>query len=196
MKIVATNKKAFHDYFVIDSFEAGINLVGCEVKSVRAGEVNLKDSYAVIRGGQLVLVSAYIKNYDKGSFSNVDSRRDRRLLMHRQEIMRLLGKVKEKGFSLVPLKMYLNGSLVKVEIGLVKGKQLYDKKKAIAEKDAERDKQRQLADMKRLIDRKQKKFQKVRQNPFQPNQNLIEYISVVQTSRKRYCGSVGRAADS
>lgn len=149
MKIVATNKKAFHDYFVIDSFEAGINLVGCEVKSVRAGEVNLKDSYAVIRGGQLVLVSAYIKNYDKGNFSNVDSRRDRRLLMHRQEIMRLLGKVKEKGFSLVPLKMYLNGSLVKVEIGLVKGKQLYDKKKAIAEKDAERDKQRQLADMKR-----------------------------------------------
>lgn len=149
MKIVATNKKAFHDYFVIDSFEAGINLVGCEVKSVRAGEVNLKDSYAVIRGGQLVLVSAYIKNYDKGSFSNVDSRRDRRLLMHRQEIMRLLVKVKEKGFSLVPLKMYLNGSLVKVEIGLVKGKQLYDKKKAIAEKDAERDKQRQLADMKR-----------------------------------------------
>ena len=149
MKIVATNKKAFHDYFVIDSFEAGINLVGCEVKSVRAGEVNLKDSYAVIRGGQLVLVSAYIKNYDKGSFSKVDSRRDRRLLMHRQEIMRLLGKVKEKGFSLVPLKMYLNGSLVKVEIGLVKGKQLYDKKKAIAEKDAERDKQRQLADMKR-----------------------------------------------
>lgn len=149
MKIVATNKKAFHDYFVIDSFEAGINLVGCEVKSVRAGEVNLNDSYAVIRGGQLVLVSAYIKNYDKGSFSNVDSRRDRRLLMHRQEIMRLLGKVKEKGFSLVPLKMYLNGSLVKVEIGLVKGKQLYDKKKAIAEKDAERDKQRQLADMKR-----------------------------------------------
>ena len=149
MKIVATNKKAFHDYFVIDSFEAGINLVGCEVKSVRAGEVNLKDSYSVIRGGQLVLVSAYIKNYDKGSFSNVDSRRDRRLLMHRQEIMRLLGKVKEKGFSLVPLKMYLNGSLVKVEIGLVKGKQLYDKKKAIAEKDAERDKQRQLADMKR-----------------------------------------------
>ncbi len=149
MKIVATNKKAFHDYFVIDSFEAGINLVGCEVKSVRAGEVNLKDSYAVIRGGQLVLVSAYIKNYDKGSFSNVDSRRDRRLLMHRQEIMRLLGKGKEKGFSLVPLKMYLNGSLVKVEIGLVKGKQLYDKKKAIAEKDAERDKQRQLADMKR-----------------------------------------------
>ena len=149
MKIVATNKKAFHDYFVIDSFEAGINLVGCEVKSVRAGEVNLKDSYAVIRGGQLVLVSAYIKNYDKGSFSNVDSRRDRRLLMHRQEIMRLLGKVKEKGFSLVPLKMYLNGSLVKVEIGLVKGKQLYDKKKAIAEKDAERDNQRQLADMKR-----------------------------------------------
>ena len=149
MKIVATNKKAYHDYFVVDSFEAGINLVGCEVKSVRAGEVNLKDSYAVIRDGQLVLVSTYIKNYDKGSFSNVESRRDRRLLMHRQEIMRLLGKVKEKGYSLVPLKMYLNGSLVKVEIGLVKGKQLFDKKRAIAERDAERDKQRQLADMRR-----------------------------------------------
>ena len=149
MKIVATNKKAYHDYFVVDSFEAGINLVGCEVKSVRADEVNLKDSYAVIRDGQLVLVSTYIKNYDKGSFSNVESRRDRRLLMHRQEIMRLLGKVKEKGYSLVPLKMYLNGSLVKVEIGLVKGKQLFDKKRAIAERDAERDKQRQLADMRR-----------------------------------------------
>ena len=149
MKIVATNKKAYHDSFVVDSFEAGINLVGCEVKSVRAGEVNLKDSYAVIRDGQLVLVSTYIKNYDKGSFSNVESRRDRRLLMHRQEIMRLLGKVKEKGYSLVPLKMYLNGSLVKVEIGLVKGKQLFDKKRAIAERDAERDKQRQLADMRR-----------------------------------------------
>ncbi len=149
MKIVATNKKAYHDYYVVDSFEAGINLVGCEVKSVRAGEVNLKDSYAVIRDGQLVLVSTYIKNYDKGSFSNVESRRDRRLLMHRQEIMRLLGKVKEKGYSLVPLKMYLNGSLVKVEIGLVKGKQLFDKKRAIAERDAERDKQRQLADMRR-----------------------------------------------
>ena len=107
MKIVATNKKAFHDYFVIDSFEAGINLVGCEVKSVRAGEVNLKDSYAVIRGGQLVLVSAYIKNYDKGSFSNVDSRRDRRLLMHRQEIMRLLGKVRKRAFRLCPLKCTL-----------------------------------------------------------------------------------------
>lgn len=149
MKVVATNKKAYHDYFVIDTFETGVHLVGCEVKSVRAGEVNLKDSYAVIRDGQLIMVSAYIKNYDKGSFSNVESRRDRRLLMHKQEIMRLLGKVKEKGYSLVPLKMYLSGSLVKVELGLVKGKQLYDKKRSIAAKDAERDQQRQLADMRR-----------------------------------------------
>lgn len=146
MKIISTNKKAYHDYFVIDTFEAGIQLVGCEVKSVRAGEVNLKDSYATIKNGQLVLVSAYIKNYDKGSFSNVDSRRDRRLLMHRMEIMRLLGKVKEKGYSLVPLKIYLKDALVKVEVGLVKGKQLYDKKKSIAEKDAERDRQRQIAE--------------------------------------------------
>ena len=148
-KLIAKNPTAFHNYTIENKLEAGIVLSGTEIKSIRIGKANLKDSYAVIRGGQLVLVSAYIKNYDKGSFSNVDSRRDRRLLMHRQEIMRLLGKVKEKGFSLVPLKMYLNGSLVKVEIGLVKGKQLYDKKKAIAEKDAERDKQRQLADMKR-----------------------------------------------
>ena len=149
MKIISTNKKALHDYHVVETLECGINLIGCEVKSLRKGEVNLNDSYCKVQDGQLILVGCHIKNYDKGSFSNVDSRRDRRLLMHRQEIMRLLGKVKEKGFSLVPLKMYLNGSLVKVEIGLVKGKQLYDKKKAIAEKDAERDKQRQLADMKR-----------------------------------------------
>ena len=144
MKIVATNKKAFHDYFVIDSFEAGINLVGCEVKSVRAGEVNLKDSYAVIRGGQLVLVSAYIKNYDKGSFSNVASRRDRRLLAHKREIMRILGKVKEKGYTLVPLKIYFKNALVKVEVALAKGKQNYDKKQSIMQKDVERDTQRAI----------------------------------------------------
>lgn len=137
-KTVASNKKARHDYTVIDSFEAGIQLAGCEVKSIRAGEVNLRDSYAVIEKGQLLLRSCYIKVYDKGSFSNVDSRRDRRLLMHKQEIRRLLQKVKEKGYTLVPLSMYFAGSLVKVELALVAGKKLYDKREAIAKKDMER----------------------------------------------------------
>lgn len=112
--------------------------MGCEVKSIRAGEVNLRDSYAVIEKGQLLLRSCYIKVYDKGSFSNVDSRRDRRLLMHKQEIRRLLQKVKEKGYTLVPLSMYFAGSLVKVELALVAGKKLYDKREAIAKKDMER----------------------------------------------------------
>lgn len=148
-KIVATNKKAYHDYFVIDTFEAGIRLVGCEVKSVRKGEINLKDSYVTIKNGQLLLVNTYIKNYDKGSFSNVNSLRDRVLLAHKSEINRLVGKIREKGFTLVPLKVYFVGSLVKVEIGLVKGKQLYDKKRAIAAKDAARDLDRQMSEAKK-----------------------------------------------
>lgn len=146
MKIISTNKKAYHDFSVIETFETGINLVGCEVKSIRRGEVNLKDSYAEIRDGQLLLKNAYIKPYDKGSFSNVEPRRDRRLLMHKNEIMRLLGKVKEKGFSLVPLKIYLNGSLVKAEIALAKGKKLFDKRDALMKKDLDRQQQRDIAE--------------------------------------------------
>ncbi len=142
MKLIAANKKALHDYFVVESTECGINLEGCEVKSVRRGELNLADSYCRITDGQLILVGCYIKNYDKGSFSNVESRRDRRLLAHKKEIMRMLGKVKEKGYSMVPLKMYFKDSLVKVEVALVKGKQLYDKRETIMKKDAERDQQR------------------------------------------------------
>ena len=109
MKVISTNKKAYHDFTMAETFEAGINLVGCEVKSVRHGEVNLKDSYATVAGGQLLLKNAYIKPYDKGSFSNVEPRRDRRLRMHKNEIMRLVGKEKEKGYSIVPLKSYLVG---------------------------------------------------------------------------------------
>lgn len=146
MKIISTNKKAYHDFSVIETFETGINLVGCEVKSIRRGEVNLKDSYAEIRDGQLLLKNAYIKPYDKGSFSNVEPRRDRRLLMHKNEIMRLLGKVKEKGFSLVPLKIYFNGSLVKAEIALAKGKKLFDKRDAIMKKDLDRQQQRDIVE--------------------------------------------------
>lgn len=146
MKIITTNKKAFHDYFVVETLECGIQLVGCEVKSLRAGEVNLVDSYCKIEGGNLVLVGCHIKNYDKGSYSNVQSRRDRRLLAHKKEIMRMLGKVKEKGYSIVPLKLYFVNSLVKVEVALVKGKQNYDKKQSILEKDAKRAQERAVKD--------------------------------------------------
>lgn len=142
MKVIANNKKAFHNYFVVETLECGINLIGCEVKSLRNGEVNLADSYCRIEQGNLVMLNCHIKNYDKGSYSNLDSRRDRRLLAHKREIMRMLGKVKEKGYSIVPLKMYFKDSLVKVEVGLVRGKQNYDKKDAILQKDADRAQQR------------------------------------------------------
>ena len=148
-KIITTNKKAYHDYFVVDTLEAGIRLVGCEVKSLRNDGANLKDSYVAIKDGQLMMINAYIKNYEFGSFSNVKSTRDRVLLVHRAEINRLIGKIREKGFTMVPLKMYFVGSLVKVEVGLVRGKQLFDKKRAIAEKDAKRDLDRQLAESKK-----------------------------------------------
>ena len=148
-KIITTNKKAYHDYFVVDTFEAGIRLVGCEVKSLRNDGANLKDSYVAIKDGQLMMINAYIKNYEFGSFSNVKSTRDRILLVHRAEINRLIGKIREKGFTMVPLKMYFVGSLVKVEVGLVRGKQLFDKKRAIAEKDAKRDLDRQMAEAKK-----------------------------------------------
>ncbi|MCX4287558.1 MAG: SsrA-binding protein SmpB, partial [Clostridia bacterium] len=116
----------------------------CEVKSLRKGEVNLADSYCRIENGNLTLLGCHIKNYDKGSYSNVESRRDRRLLANKREIMRMLGKVKEKGYSIVPLKMYFKDSLVKVEVALVKGKRNYDKKETIMRKDAERDVQRSI----------------------------------------------------
>lgn len=146
MKDIATNKKAFHNYIVVEKLECGINLVGCEVKSLRKGECNLADSYCRIENGNLVMIGCYIKNYDKGSYSNVESRRDRRLLAHKKEIMRMLGKVKEKGYSIVPLKMYFKESLVKVEVALVKGKQNFDKKDALMKKDIERDQQRSIKD--------------------------------------------------
>lgn len=144
MKVIATNKKALHDYFVVETLECGINLVGCEVKSLRKGEVNLADSYCRVENGSLVLLGCHIKNYDKGSYSNVASLRDRRLLAHKREIMRILGKVKEKGYSLVPLKIYFKNALVKVEVALVKGKQNFDKRESILKKDVERATQRAI----------------------------------------------------
>ena len=139
MKTVATNKDAFHNYFILETFESGVNLEGCEVKSVRNAEVNLKDSFVFIKDGQMFLRNAYIKSYDKGSFSNVESRRDRKLLMHKKEIEKLGSKSQEKGLTVVPLKLYFKGSLVKVEIGLAKGKQLHDKRETIRRKDLDRE---------------------------------------------------------
>ena len=147
MSVITTNKKAFHDYTVVETLECGINLVGCEVKSLRRGEVNLADSYCRIVDGNLMLIGCHIKNYDKGSYSNVESRRDRRLLANKREINRMLGKGKEKGYSIVPLKLYFKNSLVKVEVALVKGKRDYDKKETLLKKDAERDLQRTLKEI-------------------------------------------------
>lgn len=147
MKQICANKKAYHNYSVVESLECGINLVGCEVKSLRRGEVNLADSYCRIVNGNLMLINCRIKNYDKGSYSNVSSMRDRRLLAHKREIMRMLGKANEKGYAIVPLKMYFKDSLVKVEVALCRGKRDYDKKEAIAKKDADRDLQRTMKEI-------------------------------------------------
>ena len=147
MKTIVENKKARHDYFIVETLECGVNLIGCEVKSLRLGQANLTDAYCEVKNGNLVMCGCYVKNYDKGSFSNTASRRDRRLLAHKNEISRLLGKVKEKGYTMVPLKMYFSGSLVKVEVALVKGKKLYDKRDAIAKKDLDRAQERAIAEM-------------------------------------------------
>ena len=138
IKVIAQNKKAYHEYFVEEEFEAGIELKGTEVKSIRAGTLNLKDAWCGIKDGELILNQMHISPYDHGNRFNPDPRRPRRLLMHRREIMRLFGKVKQDGFSLIPLSIYLKGSRVKVKVGLCKGKKLYDKRQAAAEKDAKR----------------------------------------------------------
>ena len=139
MKVIASNKKAFHDYFVEETLEAGIVLVGTEVKSVRLGAVNLRDSYAVIKGGEVFLVGAHIAPYEKGSYFNVDPRRTRKLLLAKTEIRKLAARTERKGYTLVPLKIYLKGSLVKVELGLCRGKEQRDKRETIKRRDAERE---------------------------------------------------------
>ena len=137
-KQIAKNSKAFHDYFVEDRYEAGIELAGTEVKSIRMGNVNLKDSFCTIKDGQMTLNGMHVSPYEKGNIFNREPRRPRRLLMHKREIMRLYGKVKQDGFSLIPLSVYFKGSRVKVNVGLCKGKKLYDKRQASAERDAKR----------------------------------------------------------
>ncbi len=138
-KIIVDNRKARHDYILMEKFEAGIALVGTEVKSLRAGRANLKDSYAQIDDGEIFLYNMHISPYERGSFSNVDPTRKRKLLMHKREIMRLLGKVKEKGLTLVPTKLYFSKGRVKVEIALAQGKKLHDKRAAEKEKDTKRE---------------------------------------------------------
>ena len=144
IKIVASNKTAYHDYFIDSTYETGIVLVGSEVKSIRLGGVNLKDSFCIIKNGEIFILNMHVSPYEKGSYFNEDPRRTRKLLMKRAEIDKLLGKVSAKGYTLVPTKIYFKGGLVKVEVGLARGKELHDKRDSIKEKDMKRDLQRQL----------------------------------------------------
>lgn len=137
--IAAQNKKATHDYFILETYEAGIELFGTEVKSIRASQVNMKDSYCFIEKGELFMSGVHISPYEKGNIFNKEPMRVRRLLMHKKEILKLFGQVGTEGVTLVPLKMYFSGSKVKVEIGLCKGKKLYDKRDSEAKKQAIRD---------------------------------------------------------
>lgn len=139
IKMIANNKKAFHDYFIEDKFEAGISLAGTEVKSLRMGKCSIKESFIRIENGEVMIYGMHISPYEKGNIFNKDPLRIRKLLLHRAEIRRLLSKIKEKGYTLVPLKVYFKGSLVKVEMGLARGKKLYDKREDIAKKDARRE---------------------------------------------------------
>ena len=141
-KQIAANRKAYHDYFVDDKYEAGISLVGTEVKSLRAGQVNLKDSYCTIKNGEIFANGIHISPYEQGNIFNRDPRRTRKLLMHKREILKLFSLVSQKGYTLVPLSLYFKDSKVKVEVGLCRGKRLYDKREAEAEKQASRDSER------------------------------------------------------
>ncbi len=149
LKIVATNRKAFHDYAVEETHEAGIVLTGTEIKSVRAGRVNLRDSFATVREGEAWLHNVHISPYGPASRQNVDPDRARKLLLHRGEINRLMGRVQEKGLTMVPLRMYLKSNRAKVEIALVRGKHQYDKREAIAKRESDREIQRALKERER-----------------------------------------------
>lgn len=143
-KSIAKNSKAFHDYFVEDRYEAGIELAGTEVKSIRQGGVNLKDAFCSVKDGQMSLLGMHISPYEKGNIFNREPRRIRRLLMHKREILRLDAKVKQDGYTLIPLSLYFKGPKVKVEIGLCKGKKLYDKRENDARRDAKREMDRAI----------------------------------------------------
>ena len=136
--IIASNPKARHDYFIDDTIECGIELKGTEVKSIRNGKVNIKDSYSQIKDGELFIYNMHISPYEKGNIFNTDPLRTRKLLVHKQEILKLLGKIKQKGIALVPLQLYWVKNHIKLELGIARGKKLYDKRQDIAKKDAER----------------------------------------------------------
>ena len=138
-KQVAANKKAWHDYFVEEKYEAGIELAGTEVKSIRQGHINLKDSYCTFKDGEIFVRGMHISPYEKGNIFNKDPRRTRKLLLHKREIMRLQARVQQDGYALVPLSLYLSGPRVKVELALARGKKLYDKREAAAQRDAKRE---------------------------------------------------------
>ncbi len=144
IKLIANNKKAFYDYFIDDTYEAGIALVGTEVKSLRMGKCSLKESFIRIEHGEVFVYNMHISPYEKGNIFNKDPLRVRKLLLHRYEINKLTGKVAEKGYTVVPLKVYLKDSLVKMEIGLARGKKLYDKRESIAKKDQKREAEREF----------------------------------------------------
>lgn len=143
-KLIANNKKAYHDYFILDTYEAGISLVGTEVKSLRMGKCSIKEAFIRIENGEVFIYGMNISPYEKGNLFNKDPLRVRKLLLHRSEIQKILGKTKEKGMAVVPLKVYFHGGLVKVEIGLAKGKKLYDKRDDIAKKDQKREAEREF----------------------------------------------------
>jgi SsrA-binding protein len=145
VKTIATNRKARHDYHIDDSFEAGMVLTGTEIKSIRAGRVSLRDSYATVKDDELWLLNAHIAAYDQGTYANHEPRRPRKLLMHRREINRISGKLLEKGFTLVPLRLYLKDNLAKVELGLARGKKQYDKRAALRKKETRREIDRAVA---------------------------------------------------
>ena len=144
IKVKKKKKKAFHDYFIEETYEAGIVLTGAEVKSVRGGHMSLRDSFVIFKGGQALLVGAHIKPYEKGSFFNTDAKRTRVLLLNKGEINKLRGKTEAKGYTVVPTRAYFKKGLVKVEVGLAKGKEGHDKRRTIAERDAKRNIERTL----------------------------------------------------
>lgn len=150
IKIVAKNKKAYHDYFIEEKMEAGIVLTGTQIKSIRAGKANLKDSFATIKNAEIFLHNMHISHYEQANRFNHDPTRMRKLLLHKVEIAKLIGKTKEKGYSIVPLSIYLKNGLAKLELGLAKGKKLYDKRHDEAKKDAQREIERAFRERKKM----------------------------------------------
>ena len=144
IKLIANNKKAYHDYFIDDKWEAGIELFGTEVKSIRMGKCSIKEAFVKIDKGEVYVYAMHISPYEKGNIFNKDPLRVKKLLLHRHEVNKILGEVTQKGYTLVPLQVYLKGSLVKVQVGLGRGKKLYDKRQDIAKKDLRRETERQF----------------------------------------------------